>query len=64
MRKRVLSELGLCAVPVVATVFMVGLWDRTTPFILGLPFNLFWVALWAVLISVTLWIVDRRSRKP
>ena len=64
MRKRLLSELCLCAVPVVATVFTVGLWDRTTPFVLGLPFNLFWVALWAVLISALLWYIERRSRKP
>lgn len=55
--------LWLGALPLGMSVFTVGLWDRTTPFVLGLPFNAFWVCLCGVTISALLWIDDQRSRK-
>lgn len=33
--------------------------DRIRPFVLGLPFSLFWVALWVALGGFALWAVDR-----
>ena len=41
--------LGL--IPFIAMCFSVPLWDRISPRILGLPFNLFWLSLWIVLSS-------------
>lgn len=34
--------------------------NRLRPFVLGLPFNFFWVVLWIVLGGVVLWWLDRR----
>ncbi len=33
--------------------------DRIRPLVLGLPFSLFWVAVWVALGGVALWAVDR-----
>lgn len=33
--------------------------NRIRPFILGLPFNFFWVVLWVVLGGIALWLADR-----
>jgi hypothetical protein len=38
-------------IPFIAMCFSVPLWDRISPRILGLPFNLFWLSLWIVLSS-------------
>jgi hypothetical protein len=35
--------------------------NRLRPFILGLPFNFFWVVLWVVLGGVALWWLDART---
>ncbi len=31
--------------------------NRVTPFVLGLPFILFWIVVWVVLTSVIMWII-------
>ncbi len=39
--------------------------NRVTPFVLGLPFILFWIVLWVVLSSVIMWVIystDPRNR--
>jgi hypothetical protein len=38
-----------------------GVWfaDRTEPYVLGLPFILFWMAAWVVLTSVVLAVIYR-----
>lgn len=33
--------------------------NRVRPFILGMPFNLFWVTLWIVLGAVVLWALEQ-----
>lgn len=35
------------------------LFDGARPFVLGLPFPLFWVALWVALSGVVFWLLDR-----
>ena len=44
--------------------FSVGLWDRVSPRVLGLPFNMFWMLVWIVLtpaiMSAVYWIEKRR----
>ena len=39
--------------------------NRVTPFVLGLPFILFWIVLWVVATSVIMWVIyvmDPRNR--
>jgi hypothetical protein len=31
--------------------------NRVTPFVLGLPFILFWIVVWVVLTSVIMWVI-------
>jgi hypothetical protein len=40
--------------------------NRVTPYVLGLPFLLFWVTAWVVLTSVIMWIIYvlDRAREP
>jgi len=33
--------------------------NRVTPYVLGMPFILFWLVLWVVLISVTMAVIYR-----
>jgi hypothetical protein len=37
----------------------VPLWDRVTPMIFGLPFNLFWLVAWIVITSGCLAVANR-----
>ena len=37
--------------------------NRVRPFVLGLPFSLFWVAAWVAAGCVVLWILDAAERK-
>jgi uncharacterized protein DUF3311 len=46
-----------------------GLWfaNRVEPYVLGLPFLLFWIVLWVVATSATMWLIwtlDRRRASP
>ena len=31
--------------------------NRVTPFVLGLPFILFWIVVWVVLTSLIMWVI-------
>ena len=54
-----LGALLLALIPFVAMCFSVALWDRVEPRILGLPFNLVWLASWIVLCSLAMWLAYR-----
>jgi hypothetical protein len=61
--KKNLAGPLLCAlVPFLAMCFSVPLWDRISPIIFGLPFNLFWLISWIVLTTPCLWIAYRWLR--
>lgn len=45
--------LGL--IPFAAVCFLVPLWDRIDPRILGIPFNLFWLTLWLLITPLCMW---------
>ncbi len=49
-------------IPFVAMCFSVPLWDRISPRVLGLPFNLFWLSLWIVLSSGCMELARRVER--
>lgn len=53
------TSLLLALVPFVAMCFSVPLWDRATPLLFGLPFNLCWLIVWIVLSSLCLAVVYR-----
>ena len=41
-------------IPFAALCFSVPLWDRIHPFVLGLPFNIFWIITWMILTPLCL----------
>lgn len=49
MHKPSVLSLVIGLIPFFAMCFSVSLWDRLDPFVLGLPFNLFWLCLWVIL---------------
>ncbi|AKO93559.1 DUF3311 domain-containing protein [Priestia filamentosa] len=62
MRKIYLLSL----VPFIAILGFLPFVNRIEPFVLGLPFNMFWMALWTALTSVILGIMyklDPRNRE-
>lgn len=55
MRRRHGTALVLAGIPLIAVCLSVALWDRLTPMVLGVPFNLAWLIAWMPLTSVCLW---------
>ena len=52
MNKPSRGSLLLAVIPFAAMCFSVPLWDRVTPLVFGLPFNLCWLIVWIVLSSL------------
>ena len=52
MHKPSLKAILVGLIPFIAMCFSVPLWDRVYPFILGLPFNIFWIVLWILMTPV------------
>lgn len=50
-------------VPFLGMCFSVPLWDRTTPAIFGLPFNLVWLIAWIVISSGCMALVNRIEQR-
>lgn len=48
--------------PFIVLCFSVGWWDRIHPFVLGLPFNLFWMLVGIVFTSLCLALTFRLER--
>lgn len=59
MRRPSLPAVAIGLVPFLGMCFSVPWWDRVSPMVLGLPFNLFWLLLWIVLSSVCMAIANR-----
>ncbi|MDR7075131.1 hypothetical protein J2Y03_000119 [Neobacillus niacini] len=49
----------LVFIPVVAFLIGVPLANRIEPYVLGLPFSMFWTVLWVILSSLTIFILYR-----
>lgn len=47
----------LAALPFLGLLGGIPFVNRVTPFVLGLPFILFWIVVWVVLTSVIMWII-------
>jgi hypothetical protein len=50
-RDHLAARVVLSAVPFVGVCGVTPLVNRVTPYVLGLPFFVFWIALWTVLTS-------------
>jgi len=60
-RRPSLGAVGLALIPCTAMCFTVPLWDRVTPFVCGLPFNLFWLIGWVLITPLFMWGAYRRE---
>jgi hypothetical protein len=57
---------GLAALPFLGILVGIFFANRTEPFVLGLPFALFWVTLWVLLtagIMAVIYTLDHRGRR-
>jgi hypothetical protein len=52
-------SLVIGLVPFLGMCFSVPLWDRVSPMIFGLPFNLFWLIAWIVISSGCMALANR-----
>lgn len=50
-------HLTLAALPFVGMLVLVPFVNRDEPYVLGLPFLLFWIVLWVVLTSVCMTVI-------
>lgn len=62
MRRRQGAALVLACVPFIAVCFSVALWDRLTPTVFGVPFNMAWLIAWIPLSSLCLWGIYRMRK--
>ena len=51
----------LAALPFLGLLGGIPFVNRVTPFVLGLPFILFWIVVWVVLTSVIMWVIYSRD---
>ncbi len=47
----------LVLIPFIGMLVGVALFNQITPYVLGMPFVLFWIVLWVVLSSLTMLII-------
>ena len=52
----------LAVVPAIGMLGGVPFANRVRPYVLGLPFLLFWVTAWVVLTSAIMWLIYARDR--
>ena len=62
MHKPSLQSILIGLIPFVAMCFTVVLWDRVHPFVLGLPFNIFWIILWILITPIIMSLAYRSER--
>jgi hypothetical protein len=58
-----LVSIVLALIPVCALCFSVSLWDKITPRVLGLPFNIFWIVAWLALTPPMMGIVYQIEKR-
>jgi hypothetical protein len=58
-----IGSIVLALFPFGGMCFSVALWDRVTPRVFGLPFNMFWILAWLALTPALMGIVYRIERK-
>ena len=63
MKPPSLTALAIGVIPFIGICFSVALWDRATPVVLGLPFNLFWLLAWTLLTPVLMSFAYRLEKR-
>lgn len=58
-----IGSLVLALIPFTGMCFSVSLWDRVTPRVFGLPFNMFWPLAWLFLMSAVMSLVYRIEKR-
>jgi len=58
-----LGSVLLGLIPFAAMCLSVSAWDQVTPFVFGLPFNLFWLIAWLLITPFFLWAAYRRETR-
>jgi hypothetical protein len=54
---------GLAALPFLGILVGIFFANRTEPFVLGLPFALFWIVLWVVLTAAIMGLIYRLDHR-
>lgn len=47
----------LAVIPFITLVFVIPYINREEPYIFGLPFLLFWIAVWVLISSIIMWFI-------
>jgi hypothetical protein len=63
-RQRLRPFHWLAIVPPLALLGGIPFVNRVEPYVLGLPFLLFWIVMWVVLTSVTMSVILLLDRRP
>lgn len=63
MQRPPTAALIIALIPFLGMCFTVSLWDRATPLILGLPFNMVWLLAWIVLTTLCLALAHRIMKR-
>ena len=63
VKKPATGSILLALIPFCGLCFSVPLWDRVTPTVMGLPFNLFWVMAWIAGTPLVLSFIYRIERR-
>lgn len=58
-----IGAILLASIPFFGMCFSVAIWDRVTPVVLGLPFNLFWMMAWIAFSPLLMLLVYRIERR-
>ncbi|MDR3561624.1 MAG: DUF3311 domain-containing protein [Negativicutes bacterium] len=49
MHRPTIEAILIGFIPFIAMCFSISFWDQVHPFVLGLPFNIFWIIAWIVI---------------
>jgi hypothetical protein len=63
MKRPSYASLLLASLPFCGLCFLVPLWDRVSPMVLGLPFNIFWLLAWLIVTPFIMLLMYRIERR-
>ncbi len=63
MKRPSIAAILLALIPFIGVCFSVPLWDRVTPVVMGLPFNLFWIIAWVIVTPALMAFVYRIEKR-
>ena len=63
VKKPSIWSILLALIPFCGMCFSVRLWDRLTPHVLGLPFNLFWIMAWNTVTPILMYLAYQIEKR-